>query len=180
MPLPTLPTERLVLRPLTLDDANSVRALAGAHEVAAGTIQVPHPYEDGVAEAWIESQAAAWEDGAQLELAVTSEDGLVGAIALIFKPLHDRAELAYWMGGPFWSRGYATEAGRALISYGFSELDLHRITAFHFSWNGASGRVLQKLGMRHEGRLREHLLKWGTFEDVEVYGILKEEWARGG
>ncbi len=59
---------------------------------------------------------------------------------------------------------------------GFRELGLHRIEAVHLTRNPASGRVMQKIGMRHEGTLREHMLKWGVFDPVEYYGILRSEW----
>ena len=78
------------------------------------------------------------------------------------------------LGRPFWGRGYATEAARAVIEYGFSVLNLHRIYAMHFSRNPASGRVMEKCGMVHEGRFREHVRKWGVFEDVDLRGILRE------
>ena len=69
----------------------------------------------------------------------------------------------------------ATEASAALLEYGFDVLGLERIHAAHFPRNPASGRVLQKLGMRQEGTLRSHLVKWGVPEDLSIYGILREE-----
>jgi len=74
---------------------------------------------------------------------------------------HRRAELGYWIGVPYWGKGYATEAARSVVNYGFSTLELHRIFASHVPANPASGRVLTKIGMRHEGRLLGHILKWG-------------------
>jgi [ribosomal protein S5]-alanine N-acetyltransferase len=145
------------------------------------TLTVPHPYEQGVAEEWIAGQEAAWSSGERLVLAVTTQaDGLVGAIGLHFASEHQRAELGYWIGVPYWGRGYATEAAAALLSFAFGDLGLRRVVAHHFSRNPASGRVLQKLGMRHEGSLRDHVLKWGAFEDLEIYGILAGEWAGRG
>ena len=70
-----------------------------------------------------------------------------------------------------------SEAGREMIRYGFQDLAMHRIFASHFKHNPASGRILQKLGMQHEGCQREHLLKWGQFVDSELYGLLRGEWA---
>jgi ribosomal-protein-alanine N-acetyltransferase len=57
-------------------------------------------------------------------------------------------------------------------------LELNRIFAHHFTRNPASGRVMQKLGMKHEGCLRQHFEKWDAFEDMEIYGILKSEWQK--
>ncbi|KAF5035648.1 Spermidine N(1)-acetyltransferase [anaerobic digester metagenome] len=89
---------------------------------------------------------------------------------------HGRAELGYWVGRPYQGRGYATEAARAVIEYGFSVLELHRVYALHLSRNPASGRVMEKCGMVYEAHLREHGRKWGIFEDLDVRGILHDEW----
>ena len=74
---------------------------------------------------------------------------------------------------PYWGRGYATEAARAVVAYAFDELGLNRVFAFHFTNNPASGRVLQKIGMRHEGTRRAHTRKDGAFLDSESYAILR-------
>lgn len=179
MAIPTLETERLLLRAFALEDASRLKELAGAREVASTTLTIPHPYENGVAEAWIESQAEAWEKGKRLSLAVTAgQEGLVGAMGLHVVLEHRRAELGYWIGVPYWGRGYATEAARAVMDYGFGALGLHRIVARHFPRNPASGRVLAKLGMVPEGRMREHVIRWDRFEDLDCWGILESEWRR--
>jgi RimJ/RimL family protein N-acetyltransferase len=85
--------------------------------------------------------------------------------------------LSYWIGKAHWGRGYCTEAGRTILEYGFTKLGLNRIHANHISRNPASGRVMQKLGMIHEGRGRQHAKHWGVFEDLEFYAILRNEWA---
>ena len=104
------------------------------------------------------------------------DDGaLVGAVSLRVEREHARAELGYWIGVPYWNSGYGTEAARATVAYGFRELGVDRIFAYHFSVNPASGRVLPKIGMQHEGRLRGHHRKWGQALDSEVYGILRAE-----
>jgi RimJ/RimL family protein N-acetyltransferase len=174
--LPILRTARLVLRPFVLADAPVVQRLAGDESVASSTLNIPHPYEDGMAERWIEKQAGEWEAGASLVLAVTTHaDGLVGAVGLDLTPAHRRAELGYWIGVPFWNRGYATEASAALIAHGFEELGLNRVMARHITRNPASGRVMKKLGMRPEGVMREHIVKWDEPEDIAIYGILRSD-----
>ena len=64
----------------------------------------------------------------------------------------------------------------AVVQFGFTELELNRIHAHHLTRNPGSGKVLQKISMRHEGSLRDHIRKWGKFEDIEMYGILKHEY----
>jgi len=175
---PVLETPRLILRPFELSDASAVQRLAGAREIAAMTRTIPHPYPDGAAEEWIRKHGPAFERGTHVTFAVTRRNGaeVVGAAGLAIDRTHERAELGYWIGVPYWNRGYATEAARRIIAYGFSDLGLNRIFATHLPRNTASGRVMQKAGMRFEGVLRQHIRKWGVFEDVAVYGILAEEY----
>ena len=178
MTFPTLRTERLLLRAFSLADAPRVQELAGSRDVASTTLTMPHPYEDGMAEAWIEGHPAAWEAGKRLTLAITTGgDGVVGAIGLHhLDPVHRNGEMGYWIGVPYWNRGFATEAAAAVLGFAFGELGLHRVGARHFPRNPASGRVLRKVGMVHEGTMREHVRRWGRFEDLECYAILEDEW----
>jgi len=171
---PTLETERLVLRPFEPDDAPEVQRLAGARAVADTTLVIPYPYPPNAAVEWIATLAPRFAAGTLVSFAITqrSEASLVGAIGLHIVSEHRRAELGYWIGVPFWGRGFATEAGRAMLEFGFRRLGLHRIHANHLTRNPASGRVLQKLGLRLEGVHREAIRKWDTFEDVAAYGIL--------
>lgn len=176
MTIPTLETPRLVLRPFVLEDAPVVQRLAGAYEVASTTLNMPYRYEDGMAEAWIGSHEASWNAREGLVLAMTSADeGLVGAIGVDLSPDHERGELGYWVGLPYWNRGYATEACAALLDWCFDTLGLNRIQAQHFTRNPASGRVLQKIGMSPEGIRRQHFLRMGQFQDVAWYGILRSD-----
>jgi len=181
--LPTIETERLLLRPFGDADAREVQRLAGDRRIAATTMLVPHPYEDGVAEAWIATHEASWEAGLGLVLAIVLKPAgpLVGTIGLSLKREHVSAELGYWVGVPWWGRGIATEAARAMVDFAFRELGMHRVHAHHFVRNIASGRVLEKCGMREEGVHRDAVRKWGRFEDVRFWAILRPEWeARQG
>jgi RimJ/RimL family protein N-acetyltransferase len=101
---------------------------------------------------------------------------LVGAVGLTVQTQHKRAELGYWIGKPWWGQGYCTEAGCAVLNFAFRTLRLNRVLAYHLSRNPPSGRVMQKLGMRHEGHLRQHAKKWNKFEDVELYALLRCDW----
>ena len=87
-----------------------------------------------------------------------------------------RAELGYCVGKPFWNRGYATEAARLIVAFGFNELQLNRIASRHLVRNPASGRVMQKIGMVLEGTLRQDTVKWGKYEDLHAYGLLRNDW----
>ena len=87
-----------------------------------------------------------------------------------------RANIGYEIAPAYWAKGYATEAARAILAFGFGELRLHRIWAHCVAENAASYRVLEKVGMRREGRLREKEWMKGRWWDILVYGILDYEW----
>lgn len=196
-----LETERLRLRLLHPSDAPTIQRLAGEYEVAKTLSYLPHPYEDGIAELFIDSALAEWSRGEALHLAITLKspggdgldgdppadgldgdapaDGLaplIGIIALEFNHLARLAELGYWLGVPYWNKGYATEAARAVVEYGFKVLRLNRIQARHMTNNPASGRVLQKLGMAYEGTHRQATRRFGAYQDLAVYAILRSEY----
>jgi RimJ/RimL family protein N-acetyltransferase len=181
---PTLTTERLTLRPFIADDAFDVERLAGMREIADTTLNIPHPYPHGGAAEWILTHGPAWNERSNATFAIVDNatGRLAGAISLMIKPEHRRAELGYWIALNCWNRGYATEASQRLIDFGFEILGLHRIEARHFVRNRASGRVMQKLGMQHEGIERDWAIKWDRFETLAVYSILEPEWrpARAG
>ena len=165
---PSLSTHRLFLRPFESSDAADVQRLAGDRAIAEMTLEIPHPYEVEMAERWISTLQGRFESGEEVVFAVTIRESarLAGAVGLELTPRFDRAELGYWIAKDNWGRGYATEAAEAVLSYGFTTRGLHRIHATPFKRNPASVRVLQKLGMKHEGQAREHVKKWGVFEDL--------------
>jgi len=177
---PTLETTRLVLRPFTLVDANRVQRLAGDAAIADTTLNIPHPYEDGMAEEWIESHPQQFAEGRAATFAVVLKGAgpglLVGAVGLEITPRFSRGEIGYWIGREYWGQGYCTEAARAVLRYAFEERGLHKVTGSHFARNPASGRVMEKIGMTREGYLREHVRKGDRYEDLVVWGILRSDW----
>lgn len=99
----------------------------------------------------------------------------LGMITLDVDKFFPRAEISYWIDRFYRNNGYATEAVKAIIKYGFSILGLNRIQAMHFSDNPASGRVLEKAGMFFEGTLRQYLGMYNSFFDCKMYSILKSD-----
>lgn len=179
MPRPTIVTERLVLRPFVLADAPAVQRLAGDRKIAANTLLIPHPYPEGAAEEWIKGHDE--QSPNQIFAISLRGDGLdageaMGAIGLHLEPKHERAEIGYWLGVPYWGHGYTTEAAQAVVEYAFGESRVNRVFAYHFTRNPASGRVLQKVGMKYEGTMRQHIVKWDEHIDVDYYGIIREDW----
>ena len=161
---PVLQTKRLVLRMFEPEDAPEVQRLAGAWEVARTMLSIPHPYEEGTAERFIEDARRALAAGERVNFAVVLREGrtLLGGVTLSINGQDDNGKLGYWIGVPYWGQGYATEAVREVVRYGFEELGLHHIHSDHFGSNPASGRVLKKAGLSYEGIRPEHHKKWGN------------------
>jgi [ribosomal protein S5]-alanine N-acetyltransferase len=176
-----LRTARLLLRSFQHEDISALVRLAGAKEIAATTLSIPHPYTEQDGENFLAKASEDFRKGRTLIFAVSiaASGELCGAVGLDIAEAHNHAELGYWIGVPFWGRGYATEAAIAVLSFGFGALRLRRIYAHHFAGNTGSQRVLEKIGMSHEGRFRQHIRKWDQFIDVENYGLLAETFGGG-
>lgn len=179
--LPILQTPRLILRPFKMTDAAAIAELANDKEIATNTQNLPYPYEKYMAEDWISHHPMLFNDNKLLNLAVVQrkKNIVIGAIGLEFHMVQDNAELGYWLGRPYWGQGYATEAAKRMLHYAFMELNLHRVYSCHLTRTPLSGRVLQKIGMTHEGTQREHVKKWEVYEDLELFGILKPSYVAG-
>lgn len=162
------------MRPYSEADIPELFPLINAREVAATTLRIAHPYTEQDARDFLELTKQS--DKLWLAITLRADGKQIGGIGLRIDPPHQHAELGYRLGVAYWGQGYATEASRELLRYGFEDLGLRRIFASHFKHKPASGRILKKIGMQHEGCQRQHLLKWGQFVDSELYGILRQEW----
>jgi RimJ/RimL family protein N-acetyltransferase len=161
-----------------LNDAPRIQELVGEWDVARNILNIPFPYPLSTAVMWIEGQQLSYERGmgAVFALMERSSHLLIGAAGLgNINREYESAEIGFWIGKPYWNFGYATEAVSSLLGYGFGTLGLNRIQGRHFARNPASGRVMEKCGMKYEGCLRQYVKKWGDFEDVKVFGMLKGE-----
>ncbi|VEP14297.1 Acetyltransferase, ribosomal protein N-acetylase [Hyella patelloides LEGE 07179] len=177
--LPTLKTQRLILRPLSPNDAVSIQNLASDRQIADTTISIPHPYPDGEAERYISKQIAEQKTGHAVTFAIElkAESKLIGISELReIETEHCVAELSYWLAVTAWGKGYMSEALKPVLNFGFESLSLNKIYAYHMARNPASGKVLQKNGFQPEGLLRQRVRKWGKFEDVRLLSLLHQEW----
>jgi RimJ/RimL family protein N-acetyltransferase len=151
-----LKTDRLVLRPLRLQDAAAIAALTSDPGVARMTAGIPCPNPEIAAEGWILLREARAPLGVEHNLAIELPgQGLIGVIGAFRRPGETRAgwEIGYWIGRPFWGLGYATEAGAAFIAH-LRAQGLTPLFASHFADNPASGRVLTKLGFIATGEVK--------------------------
>jgi [ribosomal protein S5]-alanine N-acetyltransferase len=142
-----LETERLLLRPQEESDAARLALYLGDYEVAKNLSSVPHPYTEDDARSFIARSGADRARGEAYPFAVTRKDdgALIGGCGLRLKD-DGVFEFGYWLGKPFWGRGYASEAARRVAGFAFHELKAPTLKAAWFHDNPASGRVLEKLG----------------------------------
>jgi ribosomal-protein-alanine N-acetyltransferase len=176
----TLPivTERLVIRRYTHDDIPDVRRFASQPSVAKVTSTRIQATEEGVRK-YIDLQNSyqPFEMDEVFELAIErKEDGRVIGFLGFIRQDHGQGEMGWALGEEYRGQGYATEAARALMDYGFTSLGLHRIHADTGTDNAASWRIMERLGMRREGLLRGAVYEEGKWVDRYVYGILVDEW----
>ncbi|PVZ70360.1 GNAT family N-acetyltransferase [Pelagibaculum spongiae] len=149
--IPTLKSNRIILRPYQQSDAKTVQKLAGQKIIAEMTANIPHPYLDGMAEDWISKHVQWFNDRETIVLAIELVDSgsLIGTISIT--QINGAAgNLGYWLGVPYWGKGYCTEAAALLIEYGFNEFDLDLIYARHLPENPASGKVMIKNGFTYK------------------------------
>jgi len=172
-----LETERLILRPPVPEDAVTTEPYVSDRRVAEMTALIPHPYPPGGALEWIGFARQRWEEGACAAFVICPrESGLpVGAISILENSDGD-TEIGYWIGVPHWGQGYATEALRRVIRYGFEDLGLERIVTYHFLHNPASGRVMQKAGLLFMGTTPLGARRGEERYDDVRYGISAAAW----
>ena len=175
--------ERVLCSPIVLRhfwpvDAAGVQQLASERAVSDTTAVVPHPYRDGIAEAWIATHENDRASGRQYTFAVVraADELLVGAIAL--RPVADEHEnVGYWIGRQYWGHGYATAATRAVIALAFSCLDCQQITASHLApqprFRSGAGKL--RPGAHPQRVTRDHR---GQREEFCVRGITRDAWER--
>ncbi|WP_440766957.1 GNAT family N-acetyltransferase [Natronorubrum sp. DTA7] len=109
-----------------------------------------------------------------LIVADSSPVGTIGFNAIEWEPR--QAEIGYWVAPEHHERGYGTDAADRLVTYGFDQLGLHKITARVFEFNEASRRLLESVGFTREGVHRDDVFVDGAFRDTYWYGLLEDEW----
>ena len=172
--IPELKTERLVLRPLGLDDAPDVAALFSDPAVTR-FIDLDPMGSVADARAAIAEVLTAQENQRAMRWAIRvgASNELAGTVGLLnISARNGRAELGYDLGRAYWGRGLAREAAAEVVDYGFDAMGLHRIEADVQAENKASIAVLEKLGFRYEADLHDYLFMKGSYHDVRRYYLL--------
>lgn len=175
-----LRTRRLRLRPLQEDDAAGLWPLVSDARLSTFLAWDPHHSAEETTN-MIATLIEAQKKGKGFHWAVIHSSQIVGLVSLIdVQRQHrcwtlNRAELAYWTGLPYQSRGYATEAAAAVTEFGFDALQLHKIRVYHAADNPASGRTIAKLGFRFVGEEKEAFQKNGRWHHLRHFEMLVSE-----
>ena len=180
---PVLTTERLILsRPVEGDMQHIIHYLDSDKVYSENTANMPYPYKEADAEFLIrEVVDKGFENETDFVFAIRNkENGLIMGLIGIhhWDKANQKAEIGYWLGKEFWNKGYVTEAMAEVLAFGFEVLNLNKMFANFFPHNPASGRVMEKSGMRQEAVLRQEIYKNGKFLDFVRYSILKEDFKK--
>ena len=178
--MPTLETERLILRRIAMRDAKDIFEYSRDPEVARHVlwsaqkdIGEARDYCRYMMKRYRSDQPSSWG------IIDKRTEHLVGTIGYMdYSEDNATVELGYSLARWMWNGGYMTEALRRVIAYTFEAMDINRIEAQHELDNPASGRVMEKCGMRKEGELRQRLCNKGRFVDVALYAMLQEDYKK--
>lgn len=175
---PELDTNRLKLRKISLADVPSLLKYCHNPKIADQIFNIPYPYTEEDAVFRINFVLQGFKKQERYVFAVTwKESGeLIGEIGLHLDKENNHAQLGYWIAEPFWNKGIAAEATRAILEFGFWQLNLHKIYATHFAENPASGKVMLKNRMIREAELKEHYRFRDAYRTVIQYRLTKEEY----
>lgn len=183
MSLPVYPCRligsKVVLREFFLNDIDGVMSVIGDDRVTRSLSFDTRSPEQAIAMLDGALRRAKQEPRTEYYLAVTIADDVLVGFARLGLDGVQAAKLGYAIAADYWGRGYATDAARTLVDFGFRELKLHRISAAMGPDNTASIVIAHRLGMTYEGRIRDHVYTNGQWRDSLLYSILFDEWIPG-
>jgi [ribosomal protein S5]-alanine N-acetyltransferase len=174
---PGLVSERLIIRKITLNDANDIFEFTSLPETSEiltwyphTTLQVTSSFIKSIIEKYEKNEASQWA------IELKNEKKVIGIAGFIqFFPEHNRGEIAYVLSPVHQNRGYMTEALMMVLNYGFNNLKMNRIEAKCEINNSSSERVLLKIGMQPEGCFRDYLIRKGLYRDYKFFAVLKKK-----
>ena len=179
-PMERLETERLILRRMDMHDARDMFDYSRDKEVALHVLWDAHTnISESRADIKCMMRKYRLGDPASWGILRKDQDRLIGTIGYMwYQPENNAAELGYSLARDCWNQGFMTEALSEVLRYSFENMGMNRVEAQHETDNPASGAVMRKCGMTHEGTLRSHLYNKGRYVDVEVYSILRSEYLK--
>ncbi len=181
-PLPLILGDGFVIRPYRPSDAGSLHYSLNDPFVYERLTNIPRPYKLSDAQRWVdESAVSVTAQSRRVNFAIIIDGEVAGSVSFInVNFAQGNAQLSVWVAHRYWGQGLATKALALLLEYGFTELGLYRVSAFHVADNQKSERMLIKLGFQLEGVHREEWKKcvgdsWQRFDSLH-YALLKREW----
>ncbi len=172
----TLKSECLILRPIEREDIPQLFLLMSDKKIQDMVKQPGQVYDLSWMEAYIERLFNKKENNHfTWGIVLQSTQQLIGGLSLSINMQQHHAEIGYWIGKGYRNHGYTTEAVKTLINDSFDRYDLHRIYAYTYSYNKASIKILEKVGMRFEGAMRDHFFLDGNYWHMLVYGSLADD-----
>ncbi len=178
--LPVLETQRLTLRRLTLRDARDMYRYAKDPEVARHVLWQAHR-DVSETRAYLRYILYQYHAGEPSSWGIVDRESghVIGTIGFMaYSAEHRFVEIGYSLSRAHWGQGLMTEALQAVLAECLGVLGLNRVEAVHFPDNPSSGRVMEKCGMKYEGRMRGRILCRGAFRDADLWAITKDDWQR--
>lgn len=178
-----LKTDRLLLRPLELDDVDLIWGDISDPEISRFMAWDAHKDRSQTLE-FLQNEITRRETGRGITWAIFKDKSFCGIFSLIglvrsHRSLtYNKAELAYWLSRKYQGQGIMTEAGRSVLDFAFGELGLHKLFVSHFSINTASENLIKRLGFRYVGEQRAEFQKDGVWHDHKLYELLEVEFAK--
>ncbi len=170
-----MPSSTLRLLPLDLQYEPAIQQMAADASIAA-TTRIPHPYPAGAARLFIETGIAEKEAGTAYHQVIVEGNTFVGVIGLMHIEQHKQAELGYWIGKPYWGKGYATLAVKHILPTVFNTLQLEKVYASVLDFNKASMQVLTKNGFLFSKETIEFDTRWQKHVNLHVFELMHTQW----
>jgi len=176
-------TERLILRPLKIFDANEIVEGLNNLNVTRWLFAVKYPYTIKDAKSWIKHTQVEFrkkkKEGYHFGIELKKEKKIIGGIGLDIKGDY-KASVGYWINERYWKNGYGSEALKLILDFAFEKLKLQRLEAGVFVGNSTSGKLLEKFGAKKEGlkRKSQKCKADGKIKDEYIYGLLKEDYKK--
>ncbi|GAB3535547.1 GNAT family N-acetyltransferase [Pontibacter brevis] len=177
--LPSIETQNLLLRKVTLSDAEDVFAFTSDSRTSERLTWEPHKDVDHTRN-FLRSLIEKYEQNvaAQWAVCLRSTNKVIGFCGFInYHEEHKKGEVAYVLSPEHWGKGYLTEGLNAIIQHCFTFFDFNRIEAKCEADNIASEKVMQKVGMKSEGYMRRYIIRKGNVHDYKLYSIIKEDYS---
>lgn len=176
--LPSIETERLLLRKMNIDDVEDLFEYASDPKVAENVLWDQHQsIEDS--KRYLSYMMKKYKkcDVSEWGIIHKQDNKFIGTCGFgWWNNFHCRAEIGYALSKKYWNRGLMTEAVREVVAFGFEKMKLNRVEARCMLENIASEKVMQKVGMKFEGIMRKQAFARGAFHDLKMYAILKKEY----